>query len=72
MHQNWLFIMHLGHKFLSKVNISICLFMTRAQNSNYTSPDHKPFKDKKKKYEHARNINLIVLFCVNYLQNIYI
>lgn len=48
MHQNWLFIMHLGHKFLSKVNISICLFMTRAQNSNYTSPDHKPFKDKKK------------------------
>lgn len=22
--------------------------MTRAQNSNYASPDHKPFKDKKK------------------------
>lgn len=23
--------------------------MTHAQNSNYASPDHKPFKDKKKK-----------------------
>lgn len=45
--------------------------MTHAQNSNYASPDHKPFKDKKK-YERARNINLIALFCVNYLQNIYI
>lgn len=38
--------------------------MTRARNSNYASPDHKPFKDKKKIYEHARNINLIVLLII--------